>query len=47
MGGMALSDIAARIEKACNQNQPDEIADYLPELDKQYELLAEELKKFQ
>jgi PAS domain S-box-containing protein len=45
IGGMSLSTIAAEIEKAGNKSQIDEISADMAELEKQYELLAEELRK--
>ncbi|WP_406656651.1 response regulator [Methanolobus sp. ZRKC2] len=43
IGGMALSTVAAELDKAGKENRLDEIALILPELEKQYDLLVQEL----
>jgi PAS domain S-box-containing protein len=44
LGGMALSDVASRMEKAGNIGKLEDIAAIMPELEKQYDLLAEQLQ---
>jgi PAS domain S-box-containing protein len=44
LGGMALSDVASRMEKAGNMSKLEDIAAIMLELEKQYDLLAEQLK---
>jgi CheY-like chemotaxis protein/HPt (histidine-containing phosphotransfer) domain-containing protein len=44
LGGMALSDVASRMEKAGNMGKLEDIIDTMPELEKQYDLLAEHLQ---
>lgn len=45
IGGMALSAVAAKMEKAGNDHQTDEMAVIMSELEKQYELLIAQLMK--
>ncbi|TQD25377.1 PAS domain S-box protein [Methanolobus vulcani] len=47
VGGMALCDISARIEVQAGSGQIEEIIEMLPDLDKNYELLMQELEKWQ
>ncbi|WMW25482.1 response regulator [Methanolobus sediminis] len=44
IGGLALSAVASQIEIAGNKNQIDKMDTLLPELEKQYDLLVEQLK---
>ncbi|AFV25023.1 multi-sensor hybrid histidine kinase [Methanolobus psychrophilus R15] len=44
LGGMALSDVASRMEKAGNIGKLEDITAIMPELEKQYDLLAEQLQ---
>jgi PAS domain S-box-containing protein len=44
LGGIALSTVAARMEEAGIMGKLDEIAVMMPELERQYELLAEQLQ---
>lgn len=45
IGAMALSTVAADMEKAGNDHQTDEIDILMPELEKQYELLIAQLRE--
>jgi PAS domain S-box-containing protein len=47
VGGMALCDISARIEVLASSGQIEEIIEMLPDLNKKYELLMQELEKWQ
>jgi len=44
MGGIALSSVAAEMEIAGNEGQIEKITALMPEVEKQYELLIEQLK---
>ncbi|WP_319507212.1 PAS domain S-box protein [uncultured Methanolobus sp.] len=44
IGGVALSAVASQMEIAGNKNQVDKMEILLPELEKQYDLLVEQLK---
>jgi PAS domain S-box-containing protein len=44
IGGLALSAVASQMENAGNKNQIDKMDTLLPELEKQYDLLVEQLK---
>ncbi|MDP2216877.1 MAG: PAS domain S-box protein [Methanolobus sp.] len=44
LGGMALNDVASQMEKASNMGKLEDIAAIMPELEKQYDLLAEQLQ---
>ena len=45
MGGIALSSVAAEMEIAGNEGKIDKITALMPEVEKQYELLIEQLKE--
>ncbi|WP_340820773.1 PAS domain S-box protein [Methanolobus sp. WCC4] len=45
VGGITLSHFAAEIETAAKSGKIDDLQEKIPELDKQYELLVENLKK--
>ncbi|WMW25620.1 PAS domain S-box protein [Methanolobus sediminis] len=47
VGGMALSDISAKIEMQAKSGQINQIIEMLPDLDNNYELLIQELEKWQ
>ena len=44
IGGMALSKVAAEMEEAGKNSQVDKVASIVPELEKQYDLLASQLR---
>ncbi len=46
IGAMALSNIAAKTDEASRDGRLDEVSTLLPELEKQYNLLVQELKLF-